>query len=116
MPSGTRAELALSEWRRAERELRAVDSLADEAAGLADEVELRRAQYHAIAGKSGASGPLVDADGSGRTSTFAVKGRDFLRERLMGDGLWGGGGRWVGERMGGFRVRAGQPGLLVTRS
>jgi hypothetical protein len=86
MPSGTRAETALSEWRRAERDLRAADPLTDEAARLTDEVELRRAKYHAITDISGAGAPPADTDPPGQTETTAMNRRDLQRERLIGDG------------------------------
>jgi len=87
MPSGMRAELALSEWRRAERELLAADPLSDDASRLAQEVDVLRAQYHAIAGTSASAGPPVDVDAARRATPMALDGRDELRDRLSRDGL-----------------------------
>jgi len=85
MPSGMRAEVALSEWRRAERELLAADPSSDDASRLAQEVERLRRQYQAIAGASALAGPPAGPDTSGGTSPVFVS-RDNLRDRLIGDG------------------------------
>lgn len=85
MPSGMRAEVALSEWRRAERELLAADPLSDDVSRLAQEVDLRRSQYHAIAGTPVSAGQPAGLDVS-RGSSRAFAGRDDLRHRLIGDG------------------------------
>jgi hypothetical protein len=87
MPSGMQAQLALSEWRRAERELLAADPLSDDASRLAQEVDLLRAQYHETAGSSAPGRAAANLDSSLRASPNALGGRDDLRDRLIGDGL-----------------------------
>lgn len=87
MPSGMRAELALSEWRRAERELLAADPLSDDASRLALEVDVLRAQYHAIAGTSASAERPADVDAARRATRKALGGRDELRDRFNGGGL-----------------------------
>jgi hypothetical protein len=87
MPSGMGAELALSEWRRAERELSAADPLSDDASRLALEVDLRRAQYHAVAGMPAPGEASEDLSSSLRATPMRPTGRDDLRDGLTGDGF-----------------------------
>jgi hypothetical protein len=94
MPSGMRAELALSEWRRAERELLAADPLSDDASRLAQEVDVLRSQYHAVAGAPASAEPPADVDAARRPSLMAHGRRDELHDRSR----WPGRGERAGRR------------------
>jgi hypothetical protein len=75
MPSGMRAELALSEWRRAERELLAADPSSDDASRLAREVDRLRAHYHAVAATPAPEGASADPGGVGAERDEGPSGR-----------------------------------------